>query len=52
MLAMEQCSVPHANLLAESQSIVPSLRTEPVEAGLLEELGVAATQETFKDERL
>jgi hypothetical protein len=28
------------------------VRTEPVDAGLLEEVGEADTQETFKDERL
>jgi hypothetical protein len=40
------------NSPAEGSQIVHILRTEPVDAGVLEELGVAATQETFTDECL
>lgn len=36
----------------ESSQIMYIVRTEPVDAGLLEEVGEADTQETFKDERL
>jgi hypothetical protein len=37
---------------AEGSQIVQIIRTAPVDAGLLAELGEADTQETFKDEHL
>ena len=50
---MEHLACPRSRIYrAEGSQIVNNTRTEPVDAGLLVELGVADTQETFKDERL